>query len=70
MKKLLWYIGNSVDSLTNIRMEHLIKKRLAHTVWGCKCHIVCVAKNRRKNVYDKLERDVGRILRGRENVNI
>ena len=39
-----------------------MKKRLAHTVWECKYHIVWVPKNRRKVVYDKLKRDIGRIL--------
>ena len=40
-----------------------MKRRLAHTVWECKYHIVWVPKNRRKVVYGKLKRDVGRILR-------
>jgi hypothetical protein len=63
MKKLLWYIGNSVDSVTNIRKEQLMKKRLARTFWECKCHIVWVPKNRRKVVYGKLKRDIARIIR-------
>jgi len=63
MKKLLWHIGNSVDSATDIQKEHFMKKRLAHRVWECKYHIVWVPKNRRKAVYAKVKRDIGKILR-------
>ena len=40
-----------------------MKKSLAHTVWECKYHIVWVPKNRRKIIYGKLKRDIGKILR-------
>ena len=40
-----------------------MKKRLAHTVWECKYHIVWVPKNRRKIVYGKLKRDIGKSFR-------
>jgi hypothetical protein len=29
MKKLLWYIGNSVDSVTNIRKEQPYEKKIS-----------------------------------------
>jgi putative transposase len=40
-----------------------MQKKLAHTTWECKYHIVFVPKNRRKVIYGKLRRDIGYILR-------
>jgi len=40
-----------------------MKKSLSHTVWECKYHVVWVPKKRRKIVYGRLRREVGRILR-------
>ena len=40
-----------------------MRKKLAHTTWECKYHIVFVPKNRRKVIYGKLRRDIGYILR-------
>ena len=39
------------------------EKSLAHTRWNCKYHIVFTPKYRRKIVYGKLRRDIGKILR-------
>ena len=36
---------------------------LAHTKWNCKYHIVLVPKYRRKVIYGKLRKDIGKILR-------
>ena len=40
-----------------------MRKKLAHTTWECKYHIVFVPKNRRKVIYGKLRGDIGYILR-------
>ena len=39
------------------------EKRLSHTSWNCKYHIVLVPKYRRKTIYGKLRKDIGKILR-------
>jgi putative transposase len=36
---------------------------LSHTRWDCKYHIVFSPKFRRKEIYGKLKRDIGKILR-------
>ena len=36
---------------------------LAHTTWECKYHIVFAPKFRRKEIYGKLKKDIGQILR-------
>ena len=36
---------------------------LSHTSWNCKYHIVLVPKYRRKTIYGKLRKDLGKILR-------
>lgn len=36
---------------------------LAHTKWRCKYHIVFAPKYRRREIYGKLKKDIGRILR-------
>ena len=36
---------------------------LSHTRWNCKYHIVFIPKYRRKEIYGKLRRDIGKILR-------
>ena len=38
-------------------------KRLSHSTWRCKYHIVFAPKYRRQEVYGKLKSDIGRILR-------
>lgn len=38
-------------------------KRLAHTRWNCKIHIVFTPKYRRKAIYGKLRVSIGQILR-------
>ena len=38
-------------------------KSLSHTRWNCKYHIVFTPKYRRKVIYGKLRKDIGRILR-------
>jgi putative transposase len=40
-----------------------MKNTLAHTAWECKYHVVWIPKNRRKVVYGKLKRDIGKIIR-------
>jgi len=45
------------------RKEREMKKSLSHTVWECKYHIVWVPKNRRKIIYGKLRKELGKILR-------
>lgn len=40
-----------------------MEKKLAHTTWECKYHIVFVPKNRRKVIYGKLCKDIGQIFR-------
>ena len=39
------------------------EKSLSHTSWNCKYHIVLVPKYRRKSIYGKLRKDIGKILR-------
>ena len=39
------------------------EKSLSHTSWTCKYHIVLVPKYRRKTIYGKLRKDIGKILR-------
>ena len=39
------------------------EKSLSHTCWNCKYHIVLVPKYRRKAIYGKLRKDIGKILR-------
>ncbi|MBU7006436.1 IS200/IS605 family transposase [Phosphitispora fastidiosa] len=36
---------------------------LAHTQWNCKYHIVFAPKYRRREIYDKIKSDIGKILR-------
>ena len=36
---------------------------LSHTKWNCQYHIVFTPKYRRKAIYNKLRRDIGRYLR-------
>lgn len=36
---------------------------LAHTTWECKYHIVFAPKFRRKEIYGKLKKEIGMILR-------
>ena len=38
-------------------------KRLAHTTWNCKYHIVFAPKYRRQVIYGKIKADIGKILR-------
>ena len=38
-------------------------KSLLHMRWECKYHVAIIPKYRRKVLYDKLRRHVGRILR-------
>lgn len=38
-------------------------KRLSHTTWNCKYHIVFAPKYRRPIIYRKIKADIGRILR-------
>ena len=39
------------------------KKSLAHTTWNCKYHIVFALKYRRKIIYGKIKKEIGKILR-------
>ena len=39
------------------------EKSLSHTKWNCKYHIVMVPKYRRKVIYKRLRKDIGKILR-------
>ena len=39
------------------------EKSLSHTSWNCKYHIVLVPKYRRKVIYGKLRKDIGKIRR-------
>ena len=39
------------------------EKSLSHTSWNCKYHILLVPKYRRKTIYGKLRKDIGKILR-------
>ena len=36
---------------------------LSHTKWNCQYHIVFTPKYRRKAIYNKLRRDIGRYLK-------
>jgi len=38
-------------------------KKLAHTTWDCKYHIVWIPKKRKKVIYGKLRSEIGRIIR-------
>ena len=39
------------------------EKSLSHTSWNCKYHIVLEPKYRRKTIYGKPRKDIGKILR-------
>ena len=39
------------------------ESQISHTKWNCQYHIVFIPKYRRKAIYGKLRRDVGRYLR-------
>ena len=39
------------------------EKTLSHTSWNCKYHIVLIPKYRRRVIYGKLRKDIGKILR-------
>jgi putative transposase len=41
----------------------MAQNKLSHTVWECKYHLVWIPKYRRKVVYGRLRREIGRILR-------
>jgi putative transposase len=45
------------------REERSLNKSLSHTKWDCKYHIVFIPKYRRKIIYGKYRREIGRILR-------
>ena len=45
------------------RFIQMDEKSLSHTKWNCKYHIVLVPKYRRKVIYKKLRKDIGKILR-------
>lgn len=36
---------------------------LAHSTWNCKCHIVFAPKYRRMEIYGKIRKDIGAIIR-------
>jgi putative transposase len=38
-------------------------KRLSHSVWECKYHIVFIPKYRRKALYEGLRRELGKVFR-------
>jgi len=38
-------------------------RKLSHTVWECKYHIVWIPKRRRKVIYGKLRKEIGQIIR-------
>jgi putative transposase len=38
-------------------------KRLSHSVWECKYHVVFIPKYRRKVLYGELRRELGKVLR-------
>ena len=40
-----------------------VTKSIAHTKWNCKYHIVFAPKYRRKEIYGKLRKDIGEIIR-------
>ena len=39
------------------------KNSLTHTTWECKYHLVFAPKYRRKEIYGKLKKDIGEIIR-------
>ena len=43
-------------------MEHDVNS-LAHSKWNCKYHIVFAPKYRRQEIYGKIYKDIGQILR-------
>lgn len=42
----------------------MTERSLAHTRWGCVCHIVLIPKYRRKVMYGELRKEVVEIIRG------
>ena len=40
-----------------------VTKSIAHTKWNCKYHIVFAPKYRRKEIYGKIKKDIGEIIR-------
>ncbi len=46
-----------------VRKELNEIKSFVHSKYRCQYHIVCVPKYRRKEIYGKLKRDIGEILR-------
>jgi putative transposase len=52
------------DSLCNKKGgTDMDSKKLSHTVWECKYHIVWIPKRRRKIIYGKLRKEIGHIIR-------
>jgi putative transposase len=45
------------------RSQTMAQNKLSHTVWECKYHLVWIPKYRRKVVYGRLRREIGKILR-------
>ena len=52
---------NCITTQRNFKMEDI--KKLAHTSWNCKYHIVFAPKYRRKVFYGEKRKDIGSILR-------
>ena len=45
------------------RIKNDDESSLSHTKWNCQYHIVFIPKYRRKAIYSKLRRDIGRYIR-------
>ena len=64
----IFLLGNKKELMQKSRkeLEEFFmnnKESLAHTSWNCKFHIVFAPKYRRREIYEALRRDIGRILR-------
>ena len=46
-----------------MKKENKEKKHTAHSTYRCQYHIVFAPKFRRKEIYGKLKKDIGQILR-------
>jgi len=46
-----------------MRKKSIDESQLSHTKWNCQYHIVFIPKYRRKAIYGKLRRDIGKYLR-------
>lgn len=58
-------LAKGYQPLSNVKKFFCVErqKKLAHSRWNCKYHIVFIVKYRRKVIYGQLRKKIGKILR-------